>query len=152
MNEDCEADLAGVEGLKIVRMDSVRDAVKGADIVATVTADKTNATIVAPGMYINAVGGDCPGKTGLHADILFPNGRTACSTRRSCRSAVAGVRAISKQYSLLQEFQRFHFVQAAGAGFACQCLQERFCYWLYALQIVQAGRQCKRAGFIVYRQ
>jgi ornithine cyclodeaminase len=43
--------------------------------VTTVTADKTNATIltpdmVEPGMHINGVGGDCPGKTELHADVL----------------------------------------------------------------------------------
>jgi ornithine cyclodeaminase len=40
-----------------------------------VTADKRNATILAPelivpGMHLNAVGGDCPGKTELHPDIL----------------------------------------------------------------------------------
>ena len=51
------------------------EAVRGADIVTTVTADKTNATIishdmVAPGMHLNAVGGDCPGKTELDAAIL----------------------------------------------------------------------------------
>ena len=50
-------------------------AVRGADIVTTVTADKTNATIltpdlIEPGMHINGVGGDCPGKTELHADVL----------------------------------------------------------------------------------
>jgi len=49
--------------------------VRGADIVTTVTADKSYATIltpemVEPGMHINAVGGDCPGKTELHADVL----------------------------------------------------------------------------------
>jgi ornithine cyclodeaminase len=54
---------------------SAAEAVRGADIVTTVTADKTNATIVtpdmlAPGMHINGVGGDCPGKTELHADVL----------------------------------------------------------------------------------
>ena len=43
--------------------------------MATVTADKTNATIITPdmvepGMFCNAVGGDCPGKTELHADVL----------------------------------------------------------------------------------
>jgi ornithine cyclodeaminase len=40
-----------------------------------VTADKRSATIltpemIEPGMHLNAVGGDCPGKTELHADIL----------------------------------------------------------------------------------
>ena len=54
---------------------SVEEAVRGADIVTTVTADKAKATIitpdmVAPGMHINAVGGDCPGKTELHPDVL----------------------------------------------------------------------------------
>lgn len=54
---------------------STSEAVRGVDIVTTVTADKTNATIVIPGMlepgmHINAVGGDCPGKTELHADVL----------------------------------------------------------------------------------
>ncbi len=67
--------LAGVTGLTIIRSDSTAQAVKGADIVTTVTADKAYATIltpdmIEPGMHINAVGGDCPGKTELHADVL----------------------------------------------------------------------------------
>ncbi len=54
---------------------SIAEAVRGADIVTTVTADKTNATIltadlIEPGMHINGVGGDCPGKTELHPDVL----------------------------------------------------------------------------------
>jgi ornithine cyclodeaminase len=54
---------------------STADAVRGCDIVTTVTADKTNATIITadmlePGMHINGVGGDCPGKTEIHADVL----------------------------------------------------------------------------------
>jgi ornithine cyclodeaminase len=62
-------------GLHAKRFDSVRDAVRGTDIVTTVTADKTNATIltpdmIEPGMHINGVGGDCPGKTELHPDVL----------------------------------------------------------------------------------
>ena len=61
--------------LRIVRCASTSDAVCGADIVTTVTADKRNATILTPemivaGMHLNALGGDCPGKTELHADIL----------------------------------------------------------------------------------
>jgi ornithine cyclodeaminase len=61
--------------LKVVRCGSTAQAVRGADIVTTVTADKCNATIltpdmIRPGMHLNAVGGDCPGKTELHADIL----------------------------------------------------------------------------------
>ena len=61
--------------LKTTVCASTAQAVRGADIVTTVTADKTNATIItpdmlAPGMHVNGVGGDCPGKTELHADVL----------------------------------------------------------------------------------
>lgn len=67
--------MSPVEGLTIIRAASVGDAVRGADIVTTATADKNYATIltpdmIEPGMHINAVGGDCPGKTELHAAIL----------------------------------------------------------------------------------
>jgi len=62
-------------GLRVVRCSSVAEAVRGSDIVTTITADKRNATIltpamIEPGMHLNAVGGDCPGKTELHIDIL----------------------------------------------------------------------------------
>ena len=61
--------------LQVVRCASTEAAVSGADIVTTATADKRNATIltpelIVPGMHLNAVGGDCPGKTELHPDIL----------------------------------------------------------------------------------
>jgi ornithine cyclodeaminase len=61
--------------LRVVHCRSTAEACRGADIVTTVTADKRNAVIVtppmiAPGMHLNAVGGDCPGKTELHADVL----------------------------------------------------------------------------------
>lgn len=54
---------------------SAADAVRGADIITTCTADKANATIltadlIAPGVHLNAIGGDCPGKTELDAAIL----------------------------------------------------------------------------------
>ncbi len=67
--------LAPYPGLKVVRAGSVEKAVRGADIVTTVTADKTRAAIltpgmIEPGMHINGVGGDCPGKTELHPDVL----------------------------------------------------------------------------------
>jgi ornithine cyclodeaminase len=62
-------------GLEVTRCASAAEAVRGADIVTTATADKRNAIIltpdmIEPGMHLNAVGGDCPGKTELHADIL----------------------------------------------------------------------------------
>jgi len=68
--------LAGAApGLAVTICASTAEAVRGADIVTTVTADKTNATIltpgmIEPGMHINGVGGDCPGKTELHRGVL----------------------------------------------------------------------------------
>lgn len=70
----CVRNLAGL-GFDIVICPSPEEAVLGAEVVTTVTADKQYATIltdnmVGAGVHINAVGGDCPGKTELHADIL----------------------------------------------------------------------------------
>jgi ornithine cyclodeaminase len=59
----------------VLRSGSVAQAVRGADIVTTVTADKANADIltpemIEPGMHINGVGGDCPGKTELAPEVV----------------------------------------------------------------------------------
>lgn len=69
------ANLSDIDGLTLVHCSSAKEACRGADIITTVTADKRLATIltpdmVSPGVHINAVGGDCPGKTEIHADIL----------------------------------------------------------------------------------
>jgi ornithine cyclodeaminase len=68
-------DAERLPGLEVIACTSTREAVRGADIVTTATADKRNALIltpdlIEPGMHLNAVGGDCPGKTELHVDIL----------------------------------------------------------------------------------
>ncbi len=72
--EKCARNLAGA-GFEITQCKTSQDAVEGAHIITTVTADKQCATIltdnmVGAGVHINAVGGDCPGKTELHKDIL----------------------------------------------------------------------------------
>ena len=74
----CVRNLAG-RGLKMVACRTAEEAILGAEIVTTVTADKAYATIltdnmVGSGVHINAVGGDCPGKTELHRDILLRSG------------------------------------------------------------------------------
>ena len=66
--------LAG-SGLEVAVCASPEEAMLGAQIVTTSTADKQYATIltdnmVGAGVHINAIGGDCPGKTELHPDIL----------------------------------------------------------------------------------
>lgn len=71
----CMRNLAG-SGLKLTACKSGQEAVEGADVVTTCTADKAYATIltdnmVGAGMHINGIGGDCPGKTELHKDILL---------------------------------------------------------------------------------
>ena len=63
-------------GLKVTCCSSSQAAIEGADIITTCTADKQCATIltdnmVGAGVHINAIGGDCPGKTELHRDILL---------------------------------------------------------------------------------
>lgn len=63
-------------GLTVVSCDTREDAILGAEIITTCTADKQYATIltdnmIGAGVHINAIGGDCPGKTELHRDILL---------------------------------------------------------------------------------
>ncbi|MXV05451.1 ornithine cyclodeaminase [Enterobacter sp. ABFQC] len=74
-SEKLKNNLTEYPGIHIYISDSVAEAVQGVDIITTITADKKNATIITPDMisgsvYINAVGGDCPGKTEIHPDII----------------------------------------------------------------------------------
>ena len=62
-------------GFRVHAAASVDDAVDGADIITTCTADKARNTIldlsqVRHGVHLNAIGGDCTGKTELDARIL----------------------------------------------------------------------------------
>ncbi|NDW44093.1 ornithine cyclodeaminase [Ruegeria sp. PrR005] len=66
--------LAG-QGMEVVSCTSPEEAIEGAQILTTCTADKQYATIltdnmVGSGVHINAIGGDCPGKTELAEAIL----------------------------------------------------------------------------------
>ncbi|MAC81362.1 MAG: ornithine cyclodeaminase [Rhodobacteraceae bacterium] len=71
----CAANLRGT-GLDVVICKTPEEAVEGAQILTTCTADKRNATVltdnlVGAGVHINAIGGDCPGKTELAKAILL---------------------------------------------------------------------------------
>jgi ornithine cyclodeaminase len=62
--------------LSVTACSSSQEAIESADIITTCTADKQFATIltdnmVGTGVHVNAIGGDCPGKTELHRDILL---------------------------------------------------------------------------------
>ncbi|MGJ5618977.1 ornithine cyclodeaminase [Sulfitobacter sp. MF3-043] len=74
----CAANLAG-HGITVVSCKTAEDAMLGAQIITTCTADKQYATIltdnmVGAGVHINAIGGDCPGKTELAPAILHRAG------------------------------------------------------------------------------
>jgi len=63
------------QGFELTACETAEAAIEGAQIITTCTADKQYATIltdnmVGAGVHINAIGGDCPGKTELHRDIL----------------------------------------------------------------------------------
>ncbi|MCE8511607.1 ornithine cyclodeaminase [Ruegeria pomeroyi] len=63
------------QGIEVVSCTSPEEAIEGAQILTTCTADKQYATIltdnmVGSGVHINAIGGDCPGKTELAEAIL----------------------------------------------------------------------------------
>lgn len=73
--EKCFRNLAD-HGFQMRVASSAEDAVQGAQVVTTVTADKQYASVLTDNMigssvHINAIGGDCPGKTELHRDILL---------------------------------------------------------------------------------
>ncbi len=62
-------------GLDVFACKSAEESMEGAQIITTCTADKQYATIltdnmVGAGVHINAIGGDCPGKTELAPAIL----------------------------------------------------------------------------------
>lgn len=62
-------------GLSVRCCRDAQDAADGADIVTTATADKSHAAIVTarmlrPGMHLNCIGGDCPGKTEVPPEVL----------------------------------------------------------------------------------
>lgn len=65
-------------GFEVSVEKSAAAAVVDADIVTTCTADKANAQVLSAadlprGVHINAIGGDCPGKTELDLDIVRNN-------------------------------------------------------------------------------
>ncbi|MGA9277410.1 ornithine cyclodeaminase [Ilumatobacter sp.] len=70
-------------GFDVTLCTGVEDAISGSQIITTCTADKKNATIVTDemirrthpetrttGVHINAIGGDCPGKTELDIELV----------------------------------------------------------------------------------
>jgi len=72
--EKAARNLSGM-GLTVTACKTAQQSMEGAEIITTCTADKQNARIltdnmVGAGVHINAIGGDCPGKTELAPEIL----------------------------------------------------------------------------------
>ena len=74
---------ASLIGLDVIRCAHALDAITGAQIITTCTADQRNATVITDdmfeqarvaggvtGVHINAIGGDCPGKTELDEALV----------------------------------------------------------------------------------
>jgi len=62
-------------GVQLTPCSDTEEAIEGADIITTVTADKRYQTILTDDMikkdvFINALGGDCPGKTELSTQLV----------------------------------------------------------------------------------
>ncbi len=61
--------------IELIPCKSAQEAVKGVQLITTMTADKRNQTILTKQMltqdvFINGIGGDCPGKTELSKDLV----------------------------------------------------------------------------------
>ncbi|MCB1410625.1 MAG: ornithine cyclodeaminase [Rhodobacter sp.] len=87
----CVRNLAG-SGLTVIPCRSAESAVEGAEVITTCTADKRNATVlhdnmIGAGVHINAIGGDCPGKTELAPAILA---RAQCFVEYEPQTRVEG--------------------------------------------------------------
>jgi ornithine cyclodeaminase len=62
-------------GIKLSPCKNAAEAVQGADMITTCTADKRYQTVLTPEMltqevFINGIGGDCPGKTEIAKEIV----------------------------------------------------------------------------------
>ncbi|MCW1949748.1 MAG: ornithine cyclodeaminase [Octadecabacter sp.] len=97
-------------GLYVTICKTAEDAVTGAQIITTCTADKQNATVltdnmVGAGVHINAIGGDCPGKTELHSDILH---RSSIFVEYPPQTRIEGeIQALAADYPVLELHEVF---------------------------------------------
>jgi ornithine cyclodeaminase len=120
-SQKCMNNLAGL-GFNITICGSAQEAVAGAHIITTVTADKRSATIltdnmVGVGIHINAVGGDCPGKTELHRDILL---RSDIFVEYAPQSRIEGeIQQLGSAYPVVELWEVI-LGQAAGRANASQ--------------------------------
>ena len=117
----CARNLAG-RGLTIVECDSAEGACEGAHVITTCTADKKLATVlhdnmIGAGVHINAIGGDCPGKTELAPAIL---NRAATFVEYEPQTRIEGeIQQVGEDYKV-QEIWQVLTGQAEGRKDAAQ--------------------------------
>ncbi|WP_068305467.1 ornithine cyclodeaminase [Pararhodobacter sp. CCB-MM2] len=117
----CAKNLAG-RGLTIVECDSAEAACEGAHVITTCTADKKLATVlhdnmIGAGVHINAIGGDCPGKTELAPAIL---NRAATFVEYEPQTRIEGeIQQVGEDYKV-QEIWQVLTGQAEGRKDAAQ--------------------------------
>jgi ornithine cyclodeaminase len=75
--------------IKLTRCNDSREASKGADIITTCTADKKYQTVLTKDMilgdvYINGIGGDCPGKTEIQKELV-ESSTVVCEYLEQCK-------------------------------------------------------------------
>ena len=75
--------------IKITRCKDSKEAAKGADIITTCTADKRYQTVLTEDMiegdvYINGIGGDCPGKTEIQKELV-ESSTVVCEFLEQCK-------------------------------------------------------------------
>ncbi|APW64745.1 ornithine cyclodeaminase [Poseidonibacter parvus] len=75
--------------IKITRCKDSREAAMGADIITTCTADKRYQTVLTRDMilgdvYINGIGGDCPGKTEIEKELV-ESSTVVCEFLEQCK-------------------------------------------------------------------
>ena len=75
--------------VKITRCKDSREAAMGADIITTCTADKRYQTVLTKDMiigdvYINGIGGDCPGKTEIEKELV-ESSTVVCEFLEQCK-------------------------------------------------------------------
>jgi ornithine cyclodeaminase len=152
-------------GLTVTCSGGTAEAVRGADIVTTVTADKCNATIltpemIEPGMHVNAVGGDCPGKTELHADILrSPDARIVVEFEPQARiegeiQQLAGAGKVAELADVLRSASPYRTNDRAvtifdSVGFALNDFSSlRYLQRLNARERAEGARRCARIDLV----
>ncbi|PID47434.1 MAG: ornithine cyclodeaminase [Proteobacteria bacterium] len=94
--------------IKLSPCKDTKDAIKGADIITTCTADKRYQTILTKDMiqkdvYINAIGGDCPGKTEIEKELV-ESSTVVCEFLDQCK--IEGeIQQLPKDYTCAEFYE-----------------------------------------------